>query len=766
MSSDWRSSLNVGTRIDIYDVAYSDWYRGSVIEIGADNNAGKVKVTYDGYNSDFDEYIELNSWRLAEFSAHTTDEPAASAPAAVTDAAPTLTGSQLQTYTELVGMGFDAADCSTVAQIYGSNLEGAINAILSGNVDRLTRTMSSGRTRLRDLISLSSLRSSDRNQEQESNQQDLFKLALEAHAASKENDNDDAPDLFRVTRVHHLFMNGFVRQQTDLEYIVHDDILLLIVKYVNIYFIKFSYDRKCQHSRGRKAIERAEHKQDDDVDVDVEEHRYWVLHKNETFRQVIRKLEEHYKYDYKELAKTVKDLDPLHYCYFIRLWTKFKYMKSIYSLKKSETKAMDRDITMDMIEKYGYDTNANQDRWVEIPNDFEDASIMDVDKLFAKVDKYGVLELGVDRFNSCTKRWTFYASNIQSYMEEIRRLQRAKKALPPAIRSNDNESTVYCMLFSGLPKGVTPLSLWKAIERVAKKKPMAPQRPKRWNDEALVYVQGVDVSKLVTMRQITVNDTVVNVKVIDKEEEQQWIFSHCSRTSIVHTPNLVNEFESYKSWRQEAETVAVSPSPPPVPAPLPANIGLIAAPTVKRIPKNWKCVSCGTRNHKTYVICGGCFTDKNEELYEYEEVAEESPKAPPLKNKDKEREEEAQRPVLPSKAPIPNLQWTKQLQIGDIVDVLDAQDKWYEAVIRCIEINHGEKLLYVHYIGWSKKWDESVMANDVQRVAERNTKTNGPHRPKRSSFSTDRLQDPTYYYPSFQRSVNQPAKRHLWLRKD
>mmetsp|Transcript_38697 Transcript_38697/g.61741 ORF Transcript_38697/g.61741 Transcript_38697/m.61741 type:complete len:244 (+) Transcript_38697:81-812(+) len=60
-----------GTHIDIYDVIYSKWYPGQVIEIGEDENSGKVKVTYHGYSSDYNEYIEIGSWRLAPLRTHT-----------------------------------------------------------------------------------------------------------------------------------------------------------------------------------------------------------------------------------------------------------------------------------------------------------------------------------------------------------------------------------------------------------------------------------------------------------------------------------------------------------------------------------------------------------------------------------------------------------------------------------------------------------------------------------------------------------------------
>merc|ERR1712228_642666 len=79
--------------------------------------------------------------------------------------------------------------------------------------------------------------------------------------------------------------------------------------------------------------------------------------------------------------------------------------------------------------------------------------------------------------------------------------------------------------------------------------------------------------------------------------------------------------------------------------------------------------------------------------------------------------------------------WTKHLKIGDIVDAADEQEKWYESIIRYIEIKKNRKLLYLHYIGWNKKWDEQIFADDVKRIAKRNTMTKGPHRARRSQSS-------------------------------
>ena len=91
--------------------------------------------------------------------------------------------------------------------------------------------------------------------------------------------------------------------------------------------------------------------------------------------------------------------------------------------------------------------------------------------------------------------------------------------------------------------------------------------------------------------------------------------------------------------------------------------------------------------------------------------------------------------------------WIQQLKIGDIIDVKDDQDKWYEAVIRYTDNSDDERKLIVHYIGWNLKYDTVVLANDEHRIRKRGIKTNGPHRPRKNrAFIKPR----SYYLESLQ----------------
>ena len=76
-------------------------------------------------------------------------------------------------------------------------------------------------------------------------------------------------------------------------------------------------------------------------------------------------------------------------------------------------------------------------------------------------------------------------------------------------------------------------------------------------------------------------------------------------------------------------------------------------------------------------------------------------------------------------------EWRLCLKTGDIIDVRDDQEKWYESVVRLVEYDpdSGETFVYVHFIGWNIKWDERINVRS-DCIAKRGTHTNGPHRPR------------------------------------
>mmetsp|Transcript_30044 Transcript_30044/g.47979 ORF Transcript_30044/g.47979 Transcript_30044/m.47979 type:complete len:1184 (-) Transcript_30044:396-3947(-) len=78
--------------------------------------------------------------------------------------------------------------------------------------------------------------------------------------------------------------------------------------------------------------------------------------------------------------------------------------------------------------------------------------------------------------------------------------------------------------------------------------------------------------------------------------------------------------------------------------------------------------------------------------------------------------------------------WKETIAVGDILDVRDEQEKWYETVIRLVgkpDTDHAGKFI-VHYIGWNIKWDEWVEI-DSERVEKRHTNTKAPHRPRKQT---------------------------------
>ena len=63
------TKADVVTRVDIYDIAYWKWYPGRIITF--DSTLEQCKVHYDGYNSNYDEWIDVNSDRLAPLYTYT-----------------------------------------------------------------------------------------------------------------------------------------------------------------------------------------------------------------------------------------------------------------------------------------------------------------------------------------------------------------------------------------------------------------------------------------------------------------------------------------------------------------------------------------------------------------------------------------------------------------------------------------------------------------------------------------------------------------------
>lgn len=48
----------------------------------------------------------------------------------------------------------------------------------------------------------------------------------------------------------------------------------------------------------------------------------------------------------------------------------------------------------------------------------------------------------------------------------------------------------------------------------------------------------------------------------------------------------------------------------------------------------------------------------------------------------------------------------RELKIGQWVDVKDSVNQWLEAQV--IKVNESEMKVFVHYNGWSSRWDEWI----------------------------------------------------------
>ena len=275
-----------------------------------------------------------------------------------------LIGSQLQTYRQLIAMGFNASDCATVAQIFGSNLEGAIDFVLNGGMHNLQS-----------------------QQRQNVKNQDVDEI------------KDEFVEFRVINPIATKLINGYIRQQKYLKDDIPDVIQSLIVKHLNLYFIKLNYNIYNDPSLQKIQKEYMD--------------KYLVLKENKTLRDIARNLEKSYDYDLYQ--DELKEYHTNLYAYFVRIWMKFNDIKSIYIVSNRK---IDKDkITMDTIdncenegenENNDNNNNNNNDRWVEIPCDFEMAKVSDLDLMIAdKKEKDYILEIGIEKYQQENKLWPF-----------------------------------------------------------------------------------------------------------------------------------------------------------------------------------------------------------------------------------------------------------------------------------------------------------------------------------------------------------------------
>merc|ERR1712241_133094 len=81
--------------------------------------------------------------------------------------------------------------------------------------------------------------------------------------------------------------------------------------------------------------------------------------------------------------------------------------------------------------------------------------------------------------------------------------------------------------------------------------------------------------------------------------------------------------------------------------------------------------------------------------------------------------------------------WRETMQTGDIVNVMDDQEKWYESLVRFVHPKDHKTMAnkcIIHYIGWNIKWDETLDV-DSKRIMKRHLETSGPPRLRKRTIS-------------------------------
>ena len=289
------------------------------------------------------------------------------------DPSAALSTSQRQTYQTLVAMGFDleVSDLLTVAQMYvitftiqisfcllyrfGSNVQGAIDCVISGNVESLT------------------ISSTPQPEPSINPMPDIANVPMKQSEITP----------FRVTSTSYILMSGYMREKLLDDYHIPLDIMRIIIKYTNLYFIRLNYNI---HNDALHKIKRYVPS-------------VLSITDNKSLRQIAIDIE--VTFFNKLISQTNVHTDVRR----VHLWSKFCQLQSIYPI---DNKNM--NLCIHMIQNYGNKHGMN--RWVEIPNDFEDVSVFDFDHMICtnmddEKESMFEMELGVEIFDEANKKWPF-----------------------------------------------------------------------------------------------------------------------------------------------------------------------------------------------------------------------------------------------------------------------------------------------------------------------------------------------------------------------
>jgi len=282
-----------------------------------------------------------------------------------------LVGSQLATYEQLKSIGFSEQDSFTAAQTYGSNVEAAVNCIISGNVQQLTQIQPSARS-FSPLPTLTELRDramTDRDemfarmladaQNADASKPSPFRVG----SVFKKDSNRLKEITFRETEMSRMLVCGFLFDDEAVyqsEFYFANALESLIAKYLNGYFLRL---------------------------IVGDSREITMCDSNKSIREIVSA-------SHKDVA---------------RVWMRFSILKPIYPLEivkkprrdfKGETISISLEdvcqVSLEYIARLAYRKENEGDRWVEIPADLYDATLHILDALQQKHDSNGILEVMVE----------------------------------------------------------------------------------------------------------------------------------------------------------------------------------------------------------------------------------------------------------------------------------------------------------------------------------------------------------------------------------
>ena len=192
----------------------------------------------------------------------------------------------------------------------------------------------------------------------------------EADDDDKVSGDEPCASIFRITQLSKLFMAGFTRLFSDSVQHTPDGIQMQMIKYVNWYFVRLKYDIYATHLYSWRPSVIA------------------IVNtvKRSTLRSIALMLEKMLLPDLHPETewKSITDARA------IRLWMRFEFLRYIYPIDKSMT---NEQLSCSMEEIMAIETDPT--RWVEVPDDYLNWSLEDIDTMIAESESNETLEVRV-----------------------------------------------------------------------------------------------------------------------------------------------------------------------------------------------------------------------------------------------------------------------------------------------------------------------------------------------------------------------------------